>query len=737
MSRRSTRLATSGYYQDDDDASSSSGGSVTGSVVSYKESPVRIFKKKPLAKRSGPTPRSTPVPSMKRSTSNSSVNSQCSLTSHISSASMLTSSLGQQMSNDSYWQEPEPEPEPEPIGGGPHGLEDNYGRLSGTVRRANSYKSSILSAAAPISSDIYTSSTSGYSSEDEQLGSAYSAPASPVAKLWNWISVLSPGEALSMIYWWLGTAWYQLTTAASLLDVYTLSRCVPSMKRWLLLGLLVLLGLLGVWLLISFRLARPRAEMPAKVERDAAKWSSWPEKLAAPAMDLSQQFDLQSRVQRMEHQLAQLASDFHTQLQHDTEASRRIQEAAERETVSVIPPLTQGDVTKLLQEFVSQQHEVVRDELPNDSISRIQTDIATIQQQHDAQMELLLQKVNGQTEEMFREIKEAKSAFVSVTDEQQTLLSALNQLEEQLSQTQLELMGVRTAQRNMASNMETLSSRIESVKDNVETEVVELVHRLLFGLSQDSTAVSSEQALTSQFVRLKDLEALLHDLEKKILADLSQNHGQTAEQNSATIRATLAGAGIVEEVESIVQRALKLYSADQIGMVDYALESAGASVISTRCSETFETKTALLSLFGIPLWYYSQSPRAVIQPDVHPGNCWAFKGSQGFVVIQLAARIRPTSFTLEHIPKSVALHGSISSAPRDFMVYGLDEEIREEGLLLGHYTYDQDGDSIQMFQVQNKELGAFQVIELRVNSNWGHPEYTCLYRFRVHGEPVK
>lgn len=40
---------------------------------------------------------------------------------------------------------------------------------------------------------------------------------------------------------------------------------------------------------------------------------------------------------------------------------------------------------------------------------------------------------------------------------------------------------------------------------------------------------------------------------------------------------------------------------------------AGGSVLSTRCSETYETKTALVSLFGVPLWYFSQSPRVVIQ----------------------------------------------------------------------------------------------------------------------------
>lgn len=37
--------------------------------------------------------------------------------------------------------------------------------------------------------------------------------------------------------------------------------------------------------------------------------------------------------------------------------------------------------------------------------------------------------------------------------------------------------------------------------------------------------------------------------------------------------------------------------------------------------------------------------------------------------------------------------------------------------------------------IQEKNERAFQIIEVRVLTNWGHPEYTCLYRFRVHGEP--
>lgn len=36
---------------------------------------------------------------------------------------------------------------------------------------------------------------------------------------------------------------------------------------------------------------------------------------------------------------------------------------------------------------------------------------------------------------------------------------------------------------------------------------------------------------------------------------------------------------------------------------------------------------------------------------------------------------------------------------------------------------------------QEQNDRAFQIIELQVSSNWGHQEYTCMYRFRVHGTP--
>ncbi|XP_048089745.1 SUN domain-containing protein 1-like [Alosa alosa] len=129
-------------------------------------------------------------------------------------------------------------------------------------------------------------------------------------------------------------------------------------------------------------------------------------------------------------------------------------------------------------------------------------------------------------------------------------------------------------------------------------------------------------------------------------------------------------------------------------------------------------------------------PRTVIQPEMHPGKCWAFKGSEGFLTITLSLPVHITHVTLEHIPKSLSPTGHIDSAPREFAVYGLsgfDEQ--EEGKFLGRFTYDSDGEPIQTFELLDSVKDVYGAAQLRVLSNWGNPEYSCVYRFRVHGQP--
>ncbi|XP_034566976.1 SUN domain-containing protein 1 isoform X2 [Notolabrus celidotus] len=341
-------------------------------------------------------------------------------------------------------------------------------------------------------------------------------------------------------------------------------------------------------------------------------------------------------------------------------------------------------------------------------------------------------------------------------EDHDALLVEVQRLEVELGKIRQDLQGVLGC-KGKCDQLDTLQDTISAqVSSQVSSQVRKELQALFYGSGgsgekQGELPESLILWLSQRYVNTPDLQASLASMEMSILRNVSlqleQNRAQTlgeAESQAKSIVQTVTGSvkhtvsseGMSEEhVKVIVQNALRLYSQDRTGLVDYALESGGGSILSTRCSETYETKTALMSLFGLPLWYFSQSPRVVIQPDVYPGNCWAFKGSQGYLVIRLSLRILPTSFCVEHIPKALSPTGNITSAPQNFTVYGLDDEYQEEGKLLGQYIYQEDGESLQTFPVMEQNDKSFQIIEVRVLSNWGHPEYTCMYRFRVHGEP--
>ncbi|XP_049418472.1 SUN domain-containing protein 1 isoform X4 [Epinephelus fuscoguttatus] len=426
--------------------------------------------------------------------------------------------------------------------------------------------------------------------------------------------------------------------------------------------------------------------------------------------------------------------------------------------------------------LLEQRLGVLRGELEQENTQRAQSAEQQKQHQEDqatrlAELELLLKTLNAKTQEVqqkqqrYEHEKQEREKVVVTTaadtvpvsvgvkqEEHDALLAEVQRLEVELGKIRQDLQGVLGCK----GKCEQLDTLQETISAQVSSQVRKELQTLFFGSGgpgqeQGEVPESLILWLSQRYVSTPDLQASLSSLELSILRNVSLqlelNRAQTVGEAEAqaktivqtvtgTVQHTAAAEGMTEEqVKVIVQNALRLYSQDRTGLVDYALESGGGSILSTRCSETYETKTALMSLFGLPLWYFSQSPRVVIQPDVYPGNCWAFKGSQGYLVIRLSLRILPTSFCVEHIPKALSPTGNITSAPRNFTVFGLDDEYQEEGKLLGHYIYEEDGESLQTFPVMEQNDRAFQIIEVRVLSNWGHPEYTCMYRFRVHGEP--
>uniref|UniRef100_A0A8B9KGQ0 Zgc:152977 n=1 Tax=Astyanax mexicanus TaxID=7994 RepID=A0A8B9KGQ0_ASTMX len=576
-----------------------------------------------------------------------------------------------------------------------------------------------------------------------------------------YLAAVSPGKVASGAFWWLGTAWYQLVMLMSLLNVFILTRCLPILRKLLLILLPFLLlfalwywGLSGLWAILpaanttvwrtdSTLDSTTTAHTPIDTASEGhpgitPPYQHYEGKTEVSAAHLE-------RLERLEKSL--------TQLWEQVAATGSKQEERHGEVLSLYSVLkdeldknTDRDSLSLwINNLMEQRVGLLRTEMEKET-QQTQQNQNEFKEENRAQelrlakVEELIRNVALKTEELQRTQEVKAPAIVSgETDEASylALLAEVRRLEEALGGIKTDLQGVMGCKGRC--------EHLDSLHDTVSEQVRQELRSLLYGRDQEAGTELPEsllQWLSTRFVSSSDLQASLAALERSILGNVSLQVEQTqqkpcAETVTKAVLKTTGDAGLSEtQVQLIVQNALKLYSQDRIGLVDYALESGGGSVLSTRCSETYETKTALMSLFGLPLWYFSQSPRAVIQPDVHPGNCWAFRGSHGYLVIRLSMKIVPTAFSVEHIPKTLSPTGNISSAPRNFTVYGLEDEQQEEGQILGRYVYQEDGEPLQTYHVTDNTK-PYQIIELRVLSNWGHPEYTCLYRFRVHGEPAQ
>lgn len=191
-----------------------------------------------------------------------------------------------------------------------------------------------------------------------------------------------------------------------------------------------------------------------------------------------------------------------------------------------------------------------------------------------------------------------------------------------------------------------------------------------------------------------------------------------------------------KELGDIVRKYIDEYAADETGQADFALEANGGKVVETRCQEyTDEPRQNVVKFFGIPIVHMSKQPDIIIKPGRMPGQCFPFKGNHGSVIIRLAVPVVPTEFVLEHLAKSISIVGHINSAPNNFTVYALKDKHDKEGVVLGRYYYDaENGSSLQRFKPQLANVPVVEYIEVQVTSNWGNPNYTCLYRFRVHGD---
>ncbi|XP_064893770.1 SUN domain-containing protein 3 [Columba livia] len=292
--------------------------------------------------------------------------------------------------------------------------------------------------------------------------------------------------------------------------------------------------------------------------------------------------------------------------------------------------------------------------------------------------------------------------------------------------------------RRHTETVEGLNGKMKTQKATMLVLILGLLSFGIYDLGQ-----LGKESLWSTAAQLQDLSKTLslpdqlHKLQEQ-LYHLRWSTKDVAEQalQEGLKQAKLPGF-TGRAVQEIINQALENLVEIQVPMPDYALKSAGAAVIHSRTSPSLRNAKAKLFFYSLPLMDYMRSPELILEPENYPGNCWPFPGSQGHVFIKLPVPVIPRAVTMDHV-SGTAFHGeSISGAPKDFAVYGFKEEHEEQGMFLGQFTFLVPLNPSQTFQLKNELPVVVNYIRLQVLSNWGHPDYTCLYRFRVHGDPPK
>jgi len=177
-------------------------------------------------------------------------------------------------------------------------------------------------------------------------------------------------------------------------------------------------------------------------------------------------------------------------------------------------------------------------------------------------------------------------------------------------------------------------------------------------------------------------------------------------------------------------------------------------------------------------------PETILEKKVVPGSCWPMEGSQGQVTIRLPYPIQVESFSLDHVSWNIVPEGAYKSAPKKLkvLVYPPCLEPEDCGALgfdgndpmeVAQMNFEIDGPSVQTFDsifvpssavqgiaaaAAENELGTepeegascsneaaacsappkidVAAVTVKILENHGNPDFTCLYRFRVHGEQV-
>ncbi|CAM0136365.1 Sad1 and UNC84 domain-containing protein [Umbelopsis sp. WA50703] len=340
-----------------------------------------------------------------------------------------------------------------------------------------------------------------------------------------------------------------------------------------------------------------------------------------------------------------------------------------------------------------------------------------------------------------------------------TRLAELEKLVQSLSREtgksiSTELNKYREGLEEVISDTMDKDNRISKMQQSVEELHVRLKTLTDFELS----IATLEQKLNDLQVpsNVEDLSKIAKELENRVsrteatalLQSQLDNFKQDMLKYIKTGKAVDLKHSALEIVDRKINDALLKYHQDYLSIPDYALASSGARIIPRLTSSTYEIEPAdgvKRMIHKIMPLRDTSSAIIALNPDTKVGQCWPMQGSNGSIGILLSKTITVTGVTIEHAGKQVL--PDRRSAPKDFAVWAVygdnlgqiqgdtfgEQSQHSVELATGQYDAE-DESALQTFAVDHKK--PTRAVVIRINSNWGHPEYTCLYRVRIHGEPI-
>ncbi|KAG7355096.1 Sad1 / UNC-like protein [Nitzschia inconspicua] len=299
--------------------------------------------------------------------------------------------------------------------------------------------------------------------------------------------------------------------------------------------------------------------------------------------------------------------------------------------------------------------------------------------------------------------------------------------------------------------------------------------------------MSAEKFMTSRSIMGKVSHWVLQMIEKAIgqntvaaaainrIPDILQSTKELADDITAAVshrKGDLSDA--LTEVDEVIEARLEVDQADTTGMIDYASLRNGAEILYGGKRGTSKSLIDYLPLYNrlmkqAGLRFYGFGPEIALTatyPTNALGQCWSFqpaslkeqleerklfqnepgvpddfkRGSLGTLTIRLPKPVYVSSVVIEHVARGRT--DRPDSAVRHFRVVGYEDDAAStKAWYLGAFEYslqkNGNNELLQEFEVATVAFGnefpALQSISLAIDSNWGH-DYTCLYRFRVHGE---